>query len=131
MSSSGNHDARTAIKRYQKFMHLEQTGELDEPTLKEMKKPRCGNADVDESGDRYKTGPKWRRTSLKYRFLNTSNDMSPIRVRAVIKEAFNRWSQVTPLRFTETTGRSDFTIGYNIIKICPNMMQFYLLLLSA
>ena len=47
-----HHDARSAIKRYQKFMHLEQTGELDEATLKEMKKPRCGNADVDESGDR-------------------------------------------------------------------------------
>jgi hypothetical protein len=27
-------------------MHLEQTGELDEATVTEMKKPRCGNADV-------------------------------------------------------------------------------------
>ena len=97
-------------------MHLKQTGELDEATLQEMKKPRCGNADVDESGDRvrrYKTGPKWRRTTLKYRFLNYGQDMSRDTVRAVIKEAFGYWSKVTPLRFTETTGRSDFTIGYN------------------
>ena len=95
-------------------MHLEETGELDEATLKEMKKPRCGNADVDEAGDRmrrFKTGPKWRRTSLTYRFLEPSEDLDYGTMRRIIKEAFGHWSAVTPLRFTETTGRSDFTIG--------------------
>ena len=95
-------------------MHLEQTGELDEATVTEMKKPRCGNADVDESGDRvrrYKTGSKWPKTSLTYRFLNRAEDMSHDVVRETIQEAFSHWSSVTPLRFTETSGASDFTIG--------------------
>ena len=95
-------------------MHLEETGELDDATLKEMKKPRCGNADVDESGDRirrYKTGSKWRRTSLTYRFLTESADLPANTVRRIIRQAFGYWSAVTPLRFTETTERSDFTIG--------------------
>ena len=107
-------------------MHLEQTGDLDEATLKEMKKPRCGNADVDESGDRvrrYKTGSKWRRTTLTYRFLTRSEDMSHDKVKAIIREAFGHWSRVTPLRFTETTGgSSDFTIGYNKYFCIPNMI---------
>ena len=97
-------------------MHLEQTGELDEATLKEMKKPRCGNADVDESGDRvrrYKTGPKWRKTTLTYRFLTRSEDLGHDRVQSIIRKAFSLWSAVTPLRFTERTESSDFTIGYN------------------
>ena len=114
LSRSGNHDAKAAIKRYQKFMHLEQTGELDEATVTEMKKPRCGNADVDESGDRirrYKTASKWRRTSLTYRFLNHGRDLDSGKVKSIIQNAFRLWSAVTPLRFTETSGRSDFTIG--------------------
>ena len=109
-------------------MHLEQTGELDEATLKEMKKPRCGNADVSESGDRvrrYKTGSKWRRTSLKYRFLNYGEDMNRDRVRSVIKKAFNYWSQVTPLKFAETTNKSDFTIGYSNNLCISNMIYHY------
>ncbi|CAB4025478.1 hatching enzyme-like [Paramuricea clavata] len=116
LSRSGNHDAKAAIKRYQKFMHLEQTGELDETTVTEMKKPRCGNADVDESGDRirrYKTGSKWPRTSLTYRFLNRAADLDHGTVQSTIRAAFGHWSSVTPLKFTETSsGRSDFTIGF-------------------
>ena len=95
-------------------MHLEQTGELDETTVTEMKKPRCGNADVDESGDRirrYKTASKWRRTSLTYRFVERADDLQHQEVQSVIRKAFGLWSEVTPLRFTETSGRSDFTIG--------------------
>jgi hypothetical protein len=103
-------------------MHLEQTGELDEPTVKEMKKPRCGNADVDESGDRvrrYKTGSKWRRTSLTYKYLTKSEDMDMPKVRSIIARAFSYWSAVTPLTFREASGRTDFTIGYetNIYNI--------------
>ena len=45
------------------------TGELDEDTLYEMKKPRCGVLDSDISGEnqkRYATATKWGKTNLKY-----------------------------------------------------------------
>jgi hypothetical protein len=95
-------------------MHLQQTGELDEPTVKEMKKPRCGNADVDESGDRvrrYKTGSKWRRTSLTYKFLTTNKGLGSSATKSIIARAFSYWSAVTPLTFREASGSTDFTIG--------------------
>ena len=79
-----------------------------------MQKPRCGNRDVDVSGDRirrYKTASKWRKTALTYRFINTGRDISAGQVRSIIKEAFDKWSAVTPLTFREVSGRSDFTIA--------------------
>ena len=36
-----------SIIKFQKFMGLQQTGELDEQTLKMMSKSRCGNRDFD------------------------------------------------------------------------------------
>ena len=113
LTRSGNHDTKTAIKRFQKFFHLEETGELDEATKAEMSKPRCGLPDVQVSGDRvrrYKTGSKWRKTSLTYRFKNYGRDLPRDRVQAIIARAFKMWSDVTPLRFIETSGYGDFTI---------------------
>jgi len=44
---NGNHNWKTALEVYQEFMHLPVTGKLDDSTLKEMRKPRCGFPDVD------------------------------------------------------------------------------------
>ena len=80
-----------------------------------MSKPRCGNADeIDGTGrtaQSFKTGSKWRKTSLTYRFLRNSGDMSVALMKATFKKAFKYWSDVTPLRFREVlSGRSDFTV---------------------
>ena len=80
-----------------------------------MLKPRCGNTDdVDKNGRRvqkFRTGSKWRKTSLTYRFLRNSEDVSATIMRSTFRRAFAFWSAVTPLRFNEVrSGRSDFTI---------------------
>ncbi|XP_028393669.1 stromelysin-2-like [Dendronephthya gigantea] len=114
---SGNRDFSKAIARFQRFFHLKVTGKMDEETDKEMEKPRCGNSDeVDDTGRRaiaFRTGSKWRKTRLTYRFLRNSGDVSVATMKATFVRAFRFWSNVTPLRFSEvTSGRSDFTIVF-------------------
>lgn len=55
-----------ALKRMQRQMGLEETGELDKPTLEAMKHPRCGVPDVAN----YKTFEgdlKWDHNDVTYR----------------------------------------------------------------
>ena len=112
---SGDQDFSKAIARFQKFFHLKVTGQLDAETGEEMSKSRCGNADmVDDTGEKvqsFRTGSRWRRTSLTYRFLSNSRDVSEATMKATFTRAFKYWSDVTPLTFREVlSGRSDFTI---------------------
>lgn len=74
----------TAIRGYQRMAALPQTGQLDEATLAEMRKPRCGlpdvmptssSADVDQRpGDERRRrrfalmGSKWEKKHLTYRY---------------------------------------------------------------
>lgn len=115
---SGSGDFNTAITRFQKYFHLNMTGRLDEETKTEMLKPRCGNPDeVDDTGrsgaQAFRTGSKWRKTRLTYRFLRDSEDMTRSVMKATFRKAFAYWSAVTPLRFREvTSGSSDFTIMF-------------------
>ncbi|CAH3035727.1 unnamed protein product [Pocillopora meandrina] len=116
---SGNHDQTTAVKNFQKFFGLPVTGKLDEETMYEMKKPRCGNTDLNTNGQphrqkRYSTSwDRWRKNNLKY-YLSTGEDMSASDQARVIAKAFKMWSDVTPLRFTRTfrTSEADFRLSF-------------------
>lgn len=116
-SRSGNHDVSTALKKFQKFFGLPVSGELDEETLYQMKKPRCGVPDVDDNGDRvrvkrYSTWGKWRKRDLKY-YMTYGEDLSHADQSRIIAQAFKMWSDVAPkLRFTRTSSVSnaDFRI---------------------
>jgi peptidoglycan hydrolase-like protein with peptidoglycan-binding domain len=41
---------KKAIKNFQRFAGLPETGKVDEATVRQMKKPRCGMPDVDDGG---------------------------------------------------------------------------------
>lgn len=47
-SRSGNHDFKTAVRNFQHFMGLPETGDVDRATLNMMRKPRCGVPDVED-----------------------------------------------------------------------------------
>lgn len=114
---SGNHDSTTAIKNFQKFFGLEQTGVLDDATLMQMRKPRCGVPDIDVGGGRHKrysTHGKWSKTDLKY-YQEFGNDMSHADQMRIITRAFKYWSDVAPrLKFTRMNdrGQADFWLSF-------------------
>ncbi|XP_078381219.1 collagenase 3-like [Oculina patagonica] len=115
---SGNHNTTVAIENFQKFFGLPVTGELDEDTLDEMKKPRCGVPDVDinDGGQqkRYATLGKWYKTTLKY-YLTYGDDMSHDHQAKIIARAFKYWSDVAPrLQFAKTNdlGQADLRISF-------------------
>ncbi|XP_005801450.1 matrix metalloproteinase-9 [Xiphophorus maculatus] len=101
-----------ALKRMQRQLGLEETGELDKPTLKAMKHPRCGVPDVAN----YKTFDgdlKWDHNDVTYMILNYSPDMDSKLIDDAFARAFKVWSDVTPLTFTRLfRGNADIMISF-------------------
>lgn len=101
-----------ALKRMQRQMGLEETGELDQPTLAAMKQPRCGVPDVAN----YKTFDgdlKWDHHDVTYRIINYTPDMDSSVVDDAFARAFKVWSDVTPLTFTRLfDGTADIMISF-------------------
>lgn len=118
----------SAIKTYQKNFNLNVTGELDADTLQQIVRPRCGVADIINGTSTMNSGkentsaasndlhfhtvshytffpgtPRWPAgsQSLTYAFL-PDNDLTD-NVKSVFATAFDRWSEVTTLTFTEVS----------------------------
>lgn len=129
-------ELESAIKTYQKNFNLNVTGELDEQTLDHITRPRCGNADIVNGTTSMNSGkptssntthfhavqhysyfpgqPVWpeNRRDLTYAF-DPDNALSDT-VKSVFKSAFGRWSEVTPLTFTQADSfyGADIRIGF-------------------
>ncbi|TYH19570.1 hypothetical protein ES288_A05G361800v1 [Gossypium darwinii] len=130
-------ELENALKTYQQNFNLNVTGQLDNQTLQQIVRPRCGNADVingtssmnsGRSSSFHTTGhlhttahftffpgtPRWpsNRQDLTYSFL-PANGLTD-EVKAVFTSAFQKWSTVTPLTFTQVDSYSsaDITIGF-------------------
>lgn len=101
-----------ALKRMQRQMGLEETGELDQPTLNAMRQPRCGVPDVGN----YKTFEgdlKWDHHEITYRIMNYSPDLDIPLTDDAFARAFKVWSDVTPLSFTRLfDGTADIMISF-------------------
>ena len=111
----GNQNITAAIENFQKFFGLPVTGQLDEDTMYEMKKPRCGMPDVDINGrphKRYAAKTKWKKTNLKY-YMTYGDDMSHDHQAKIMAKAFKYWSDAAPrLQFAKTNdvNKADFWI---------------------
>uniref|UniRef100_A0A3Q0R7D5 Matrix metalloproteinase-9 n=1 Tax=Amphilophus citrinellus TaxID=61819 RepID=A0A3Q0R7D5_AMPCI len=101
-----------ALVRLQRQLGLEETGQLDKPTLNAMKQPRCGVPDVAN----YKTFDgdlKWDHNDVTYRILNYSPDMDSAIIDDAFARAFKVWSDVSPLTFTRLyDGTADIMISF-------------------
>jgi len=111
--SPGRYDEATlqAVAQFQSFYRLypEQDGVCDEETITLLNQPRCGVPDgapasrsaAGRLAPFVAVGAQWPQTTLAFRFLNSSPDLPEQRQRAIIREAFQRWSQVSALVFNE------------------------------
>ncbi|XP_010272073.1 PREDICTED: metalloendoproteinase 2-MMP [Nelumbo nucifera] len=117
----------SALKKYQQNFNLNATGVLDNSTIQQLIRPRCGVADIINGTNTMSSGksaasthslhtvghytffphqPTWpsSRLDLTYGFL-PDNQLSDT-VKAVFAKAFARWAAVTPLTFTMTDSYS-------------------------
>ncbi|KHE93408.1 MAG: matrixin family metalloprotease [Candidatus Scalindua rubra] len=123
----GSYDeaTRNAVSQFQSFYHIypEDDGVCDQQTIDLLNTPRCSMSDP-SPGQRsvigrlapYVTvGAKWQMNSLSYRYLNSTPDLPEDRQREIIKESFNRWSEISALEFIETQKNleSDISIAFH------------------
>ncbi|KAG4127280.1 hypothetical protein ERO13_D10G207700v2 [Gossypium hirsutum] len=125
-------DLEAAIKAYQVNYQLNTTGILDDDTLKQMMKPRCGIADMIIHGDKnsksfYRIGasqyeffmgnPKWplSKTHLTYNFRSSVDVYLAEDIRSVCFRAFERWANVSHFTFEEIPEDyiADIEIGFH------------------
>ncbi|PIA62260.1 hypothetical protein AQUCO_00200326v1 [Aquilegia coerulea] len=131
----------SAVKTYQLNYHLKVTGSLDSETVKQMKIPRCGVADIIQGSTRMLSGnsmhhhdpnsfhsvshfsffPKRQRwppskTDLTYRFNSSISKPIDLKtLRPLMSRAFERWAAVSNFTFQEATNSSkaDIVIGFH------------------
>ncbi|KAK6153340.1 hypothetical protein DH2020_012979 [Rehmannia glutinosa] len=96
----------TALKKYQKFYHLNITGVLDDSTITKMCQPRCGMPDFFNPNNSlpfrtishytfFPGNPKWQKKTLAYAFdWNVKEEAKP-----PLEHALKEWSSVTPFKF--------------------------------
>jgi hypothetical protein len=113
-----------ALRRFQRFTGLPVTGEVDDATVAQMTKPRCGFPDIPSGGPTGAgagltsggagltggavepsgftlVGCRWPRTNLTYSFQNFTADLTEAQARSAIVSAFRLWREAAPLTFTE------------------------------
>ena len=89
---------------------------MDEDTVNAMKKPRCGDPDVEEEASRFKRFDavrSWSKTSFTYYVQYSGQDLSESEQQNAISQAFQKWKGAcNVLSFTRATNPSnpDFKI---------------------
>ncbi|KAM9320062.1 matrix metalloproteinase-28 [Gastrophryne carolinensis] len=107
----------SAVRDFQQSSHLPVNGDLDEATMHQMHLPRCGMKDnsptkwvfnkplyANNRMKRYTTKSKWYKHHLTYQIVNWPWYLSRHQVRLAVKAAFELWSNVSSLTFTEAAG---------------------------
>ena len=126
---------KKAIEKFQKVAGLKVTGKADRKTKMKMLWPRCGlpdNITLTDKHSRKKRftvhiGGPWNKRRITYRIVNTPNNTFIVRfrdgsmlapqaesedVRNAIRRAFNEWSKVSRLRFTEVQRNADIKLKF-------------------
>jgi peptidoglycan hydrolase-like protein with peptidoglycan-binding domain len=114
-----------AVRIYQGYVGVSQTGIVDRATLDWMKQPRCSHPENEfamlDKREKWNTDnatwPLWTKTNLTYQWAvsNGQINLSIAQTNAAFTAAFTTWAQETGLNFSVATGASDY-----IIRFYPN-----------
>lgn len=123
-AATGTFDDATerALKKFQAYYGLPVTGQLDDDTVHLATLPRCGNPDnpnrhfqimaAPELAEFVAQGNRWNKSNVTYSFANFTGDLTQQVIIANIRRAFEAWSAVCFLTFTEVSGTGDMVIGF-------------------
>ena len=97
----------TAVKQFQTFGGVSETGIIDEDTMELMRTPRCGLPDVKvedgAAGTRKKRfalqGSRWKKEELTFTVGRYPSGLSRSEVDTDVEKAFNMWQQASGLTF--------------------------------
>lgn len=135
----------SAIKLFQKFAKLNQTGILDESTIRMMQMPRCGHPDLYDDGrflfnnrsngssKRFRSrryalqGSKWPKAKLRFRVGKYPKYPSMTRemIDLELKRAFELWSEASDVEF-EHVKEPDETLVTGSRSMKPTFMDLLL-----
>ncbi|KAM6513996.1 hypothetical protein FALCPG4_015180 [Fusarium falciforme] len=86
-------DDHAALKRFQRFIGLPDTGNFDAETQSAMDKPRCGFPDVSGISDFVLSGCRWNKPVITWRLVGGSQDLPLDQVRQAIQKAAAEWDR--------------------------------------
>jgi len=99
-----------AIRLYQNCFSLPVTGIMDQATLCEMAKPRCGFPDIPQMSETFTTISRWEKTKLTYKFAQFSKKLGQAVIERDVANAFMLWSDQCGLSFTCKPNNKDVDI---------------------
>ncbi len=94
-----------ALRRFQAFYGLPQTGEFDDRTREEMQKPRCGLPDPSIAG--FSIACAWTDRELTYAFDVGTNDVPGTQEFNAVRSAFRTWQSAVVINFIEVNVDND------------------------
>ncbi len=103
----------TALARYQERNGLAVTGVLDDPTRRQISRPRCAVPDpVGRAG--FVARCAWRHPCITFAFDTGTDDVPGAGEFQAVRDALATWAAVTPLTFTEVglTQHPDVVLGW-------------------
>ena len=100
-----------AIRLYQQFFGLAETGDLDDNTRELMSVPRCGMPDYPLTA--FSTIGPWTRRNISYRFGTLTGDVTNNVARGAILRAFNSWQgSGVGLTFSQVASNEDIEVEW-------------------
>jgi hypothetical protein len=101
---------QSALERVQSIHRLAITEQLDPETRQLIDTPRCGNSD-----DKFGLAWAWPKSALTYHVTRYSAKLTNAQVDAALLQAFTKWSDVSPLRFTNVTADQPVDIDIQFV----------------
>jgi len=90
-----------ALRAFQAYVGIEQTGVIDGPTAAFLSLPRCGVPDTPYPAGVKGVGDAWPNPNLRYAITNVTPDLPMATAVAAVQEALELWASVTPLTFAQ------------------------------
>ncbi|KAH7727041.1 matrix metalloproteinase [Aphelenchoides avenae] len=101
-----------AIRAFQKYVGVQPTGKMDDPTTDAMVRKRCGNADLIRTAG---PNPIWEKTSLTWNVTRFPRGIVPVDARELIRQAFVAWETVIAIDFAEISNAKDADIVFEFV----------------